>query len=223
MKIKVQSQPYNKVVKLSAGQQARVTQTQPGEFIAKPTNVDGILVQQGEVSTAVLYSGIPTLVGGGIGSNGATGATGAAGQAGATGATGASGTASLVSKTNAGLDGMWKGTAVYLFSNTSVKKALANNDDKKRVLGLVNENWLDPGASGQILTDGVMTMLSSEWLYVVADIEGFVGDQYYYLSPLLDGKITRVPPSSAGEFVCPIGYSISATQLLVRIDLTVAL
>jgi hypothetical protein len=118
---------------------------------------------------------------------------------------------------------MWKGTAVYLFDNTSVKKAQANNDDKKRVLGLVYESVLGVGASGQILTDGIITMLPSEWLYVVADLEGFVGDQYYYLSSLQEGKITRAPPSLAGEFVCPIGYSISATQLLVRIDLTVAL
>jgi hypothetical protein len=225
MKIRVQTQPYNKVVKLKVGQQARISQTQPGEFIAKPTNVDGILVQQGEISTAVLYSGVPTLTGGGIGTDGATGATGPAGPAGATGATGASGsgTDSLVSKTNAGLDIMWKGTAVYLFSNTSVKKAQANDDDKKRVLGLVYEPVLGIGSSGQIMTEGLLTLLPSEWLYVVADIEGFVGDQYYYLSPLQEGKITRVAPSASGEFVCPIGYSVSATQLLVRIDLTVAL
>lgn len=214
MKIRVQSQPYNKVVKLDSTQKARIAHGQPGEFIAKATNIDGITVQQGVPTTAVVYSGIPDII---------EGPAGPAGPIGPTGPSGSSGAESLVSKTNTGVDGMWKGTAVYLLSNTAIRRAQANNDDRKRVLGLVWDAWLPPGSSGQVLTDGVMTMLLSEWAYVVADIEGFVGDQYYYLSPMYEGKITRVPPSASGEFVCPIGYSIGATELLVRIDPTVAL
>jgi len=214
MKIKVQSQPYNKVVKLDSGQKAKIQQGQPGEFIAKATNVDGITVQQGVPSTAVVYSGMPDLVVGPVGPLGPVGPTGPAGSSGAE---------SLVSKTNTGIDGMWKGTVVYLHSNTGIRRAQANNDDRKRVLGLVYESWLPPGSSGQVITSGVIGMLLVEWVYVVADLEGFVGDQYYYLSPLQEGKITRVAPELAGEFVCPIGYSISATELLVRIDNTVAI
>jgi hypothetical protein len=225
MKIKVQSQPYNKVVKLSAGQQARVDAAPVGTFLVKADNADAVKVQQGQAGTAVVYSGLPTFVvdSGGAGSNGATGATGAAGSTGATGATGASGTTEFVSKQNVELDGMYKGTVVYLFDNTRIKRALANNDDRKRVLGLVADSTIPSFGSGNIMTSGVFTMLLSEWAPVVEDSEGFVGDQYYYLSPLLDGKITRVAPLASGQFVCPIGYSVSATSLLIRIGQTVAL
>jgi len=226
MKIKVQSQPYNKVVKLSSGQQARVDAAPAGTFVVRADNTDSVKVAQGQAGSAVVYSGMPTFVvgSGGSGAAGATGATGSAGPAGATGATGSGGgSVEVVSKQNVELDGMYLGTVVYLFDNNRIKRARGNDDDRKRVLGLVMDPLIPSFGSGNIQTSGVMTMLLAEWAPVVADPEGFVGDQYYFLSPILDGKITRVAPTSPGQFVCPIGYSVGATSLLIRIGPTVAL
>jgi hypothetical protein len=66
MKIKVNTQPFNKVVKLTDGQHARVTSSE-GRFKVKPSNLDGIRVSGGTQGVAVVHAGLPTDSGGGSG------------------------------------------------------------------------------------------------------------------------------------------------------------
>jgi hypothetical protein len=151
------------------------------------------------------------------------GIQGLSGPAGPPGTGGGSGGATTVSKTNSDTVPLEPGSPVYLFSTTGVKLARANAADSKAVLGFVGQSTaIAPGASGLIQTDGVLVLLQSQWDAVVADPEGWVVDQQYYLSTF-SGQLTRTPPSGSGQYVCPIGYSASLTELLIRVDLTILL
>lgn len=57
MKIRVQTQPYNKVVKITPEQRARVQQSN-GNLVVKPSNLDGIRVQIGDQGASVVHSGV---------------------------------------------------------------------------------------------------------------------------------------------------------------------
>lgn len=57
MKVLVNTQPFNKVVKITPEQRARV-QESGGTLVVKPSNIDGIRVQFGDQGTSVVHSGI---------------------------------------------------------------------------------------------------------------------------------------------------------------------
>lgn len=63
MKIKVNTQPYNKVVRLTDGQRAKVIESE-GRFKVKPSNLDGIRVSGGTQGIAVVHGGLPSSGGG---------------------------------------------------------------------------------------------------------------------------------------------------------------
>lgn len=92
---------------------------------------------------------------------------------------------------------------VYVSAAGTVDLAQADNATTQRVFGIATED-IASGAEGPLLTVGVVT--SSGWALTAGSI--------YYLSPTVAGGITTTAPSTAGQYIVPIGIALSTTQLM---------
>ncbi len=105
------------------------------------------------------------------------------------------------------------GFAAYIFSAGTFKKALANAAATTRPIGLVYDTTITNGASGNIATDGPMTATTTQWDAATGQTGGLTPGAPYYLDPTTAGKITPTAPTTAGQYVVPIGIAFSTTQL----------
>ena len=110
------------------------------------------------------------------------------------------------------------GAPVYSDANDGFKKARANAAATKNVTGLVAISpSIANGATGPVLTSGVLVATTGEWDAVAGTAGGLTKDILYYLDPATAGKITATAPTTVGQYVISIGHAISTTELLVRI------
>lgn len=129
----------------------------------------------------------------------------------------------VVTKINANVSAIVKGTPVYVSSATQVDKAQANAAGTKNVLGLVAQASIAAAGSGVIQTDGILTCTTGEWDAVAGTTGGLTAGTLYYLSDATAGQITSTAPSGAGKYIAPIGLALSPTELDISIRGTVLL
>jgi hypothetical protein len=106
------------------------------------------------------------------------------------------------------------GMAVYVYATGAVKKAKADASGTSTVIGLVADASIASAASGSIQTDGYLT--SADWTAITGGTTLTAGAKYY-LSAGTAGQLTTTPPSSAGQYVAPVGQAISTTTLEITI------
>lgn len=112
---------------------------------------------------------------------------------------------------------------VYVFSGTGAKRALANDINTKRVVGLVVDTIIPTLGSGSIQTDGTLTATTAEWDFLTGDVNGLAPNAPYFLDPITPGRLTRTAPSTLGYFICPIGTASNATDMIINLGPTIGI
>jgi hypothetical protein len=107
------------------------------------------------------------------------------------------------------------GTPVYNDANDGVKKAKADASGTKSVLGLVYDTSIANGVTGQIQIDGVVAATTVQWDAVCGTSGGLTKGVIYYLSAATAGLLTSTAPSTAGQYVVPVGIGVSTTEMLL--------
>lgn len=105
------------------------------------------------------------------------------------------------------------GMPVYASGADAVKRAQANAKSTAKVAGLVYDNSIAAGASGNIAQSGVMVGTTTQWDAVAGTTGGLAFGTYYFLDPSTAGKITATPPTTTGQVNVLIGIALSTTEL----------
>lgn len=107
------------------------------------------------------------------------------------------------------------GTPVYV--NAANEARIANTTSTgRKVVGLVYAD-IAAASNGDIQTDGIITLPAPTWDIQTGGLGGLVPDAFYYLNE--SGGLTTNPDvSTPGRWICPIGVSVSPTQLNLRFN-----
>ena len=106
------------------------------------------------------------------------------------------------------------GQAVVVNADASVQRALASALGTSRTAGLVLTTSITVAASGQVQTDGIITLTANQWAAVVTGHpSGLTPGAPYYLDPSVAGNITTTIPSAPGQFVTFVGLALSTTSM----------
>lgn len=109
------------------------------------------------------------------------------------------------------------GSPVYTDGAGTVDLAQADAVATVEVLGLVRALTIAAAASGAIQTDGILVATTAQWDVITGDIGGLTPGSVYFLDPDTAGKITKVAPTSVGDFVVRLGKAISTLELEITI------
>lgn len=129
----------------------------------------------------------------------------------------------LITATNNNAGSIVIGAPVYVAAAGAVDLAQANASGTKKVLGLVYDTSITAAATGNILTDGVLTATTTQWDAVAGTTGGLAAGTQYYLDPATAGMLTATAPSTSSQFVCPVGVALSTTEMEITIGLVVGL
>lgn len=129
----------------------------------------------------------------------------------------------VVSATNANAGAIVIGAPVYVSGAGSVDLAQADASGTKKVLGLVREASVAAAASGEIQTNGILVATTTQWDAVAGTTGGLTAGECYYLSAAAAGELTETAPTAVGEFVVPVGYALSTTEMRIDPGVDVAL
>ena len=174
------------------------------------------------------------------GAQGRQGYQGYQGIAGAQGAQGAQGTTGFQGFQGAGLQGYqgFQGTAgsggsssislqadanitignvVYVSASGHCNLAQANSATTTLAIGFAGAS-ITSGSSGNITVQGTVTLTTAQWDAVAGTSGGLVFNTPYYVSATTAGNITATAPTTAGQYVTPVGIAISATTLLIILE-----
>lgn len=125
--------------------------------------------------------------------------------------------AEYLTATNSEIFPLTKGQPVAVTSPGNVGLAYAINSTGYRVIGLVADESIEPGASGRILVNGILEADSLVWESVTGSA---LVTGPYYLSAESAGMLSTSPPSPIpGESVwsVKVGISTSSTSFKVEI------
>jgi hypothetical protein len=129
----------------------------------------------------------------------------------------------MLSLTNGEASAMVIGTPAYVSAASTCKKAMANAAGTSGVVGLCATVSVAAAALGSIQSDGVLTATTAQWDAVTGGTGGLTFGAMYYLDPATAGKITATAPSTAGQYIAPIGRALNTTDLEITIALTILL
>lgn len=96
--------------------------------------------------------------------------------------------------------------------------ARANAIATARVIGLVGADQISPGASGTIVSFGILTATTAQWNTMTGQAGGLTPGAVYYLSDIGPALLRTQPPLSTGDFLVRIGQALTATQMFVSIQ-----
>jgi hypothetical protein len=102
---------------------------------------------------------------------------------------------------------------VYSDASGSVKLARSNATGTKDAIGLVSSATISNGATGNIITDGVVTATTGEWDAVTGQSGGLTTNSYYYVSSATAGSLTVTAPDTTGNWAVPVGIALSSTKM----------
>lgn len=106
----------------------------------------------------------------------------------------------------------------------TVKRAEANSSSTQKVAGLWASTSTAASGSGSMQYGGVLVATTVQWGAVITGApSGLTAGAQYYLDAATPGYITSTPPTTAGQFVCPIGVALDTTSMSINIQNTVAL
>lgn len=112
-------------------------------------------------------------------------------------------------------EALTKCMAVYISSANKAKRALANTPATSKVRGLVKTDSISPDATGDVVTNGILTATIGEWDAIAGTIGGLSPNTAYFLDFTAPGHITATAPTTEG-YVTEIGVAISTTELVVE-------
>lgn len=115
------------------------------------------------------------------------------------------------------------GEPVYVSDNDEVDLARANASGTKKVIGLVASTTIATTASGNILTDGILTASTGQWDAVTGQTGGLTAGATYFLSAATAGRLTTTAPTTTGQYVAPVGIALSTVSMRLDVDRTVLL
>jgi len=125
---------------------------------------------------------------------------------------GSGSSSSTISLTNNSGGTLVQGMPVYSNGSGTVSKAIANSQTTSRFVGLVSDLTIANAASGNVITDGVLTAATSAWDALTGQSGGLTYGVTYYLSPTTAGHMTTTAPST---YVVEVGIGLSTTQLKI--------
>lgn len=128
---------------------------------------------------------------------------------------------SVVNATNGEAASIAIGKAVYISGADTIRLANANAAGTKNVIGLVFDASIAAAATGAISTSGVVTATTGQWDAVTGQTGGLTSGSKYYLSNSTAGNLTTTPPTTG--YVCPVGFALSTTKMVINIGPTVKL
>lgn len=128
---------------------------------------------------------------------------------------GGGGASLTVDKINDNAGTMPPGHAVYAKANGHVDSAQANAAGTTECLGLAAEEILTT-ATGPIQTAGTLVLTTGQWDTITGQTGGLTPGAYYYVSPTASGSLTTTAPTTAGQFVAPVGLAHSTTEMEIR-------
>lgn len=115
------------------------------------------------------------------------------------------------------------GMAVYAPSVGLGAPADASSITKKTVIGLVaNDLVLSQSGRGSVLGSGKLTGTQAQWEAATGLVGGLVVGSTYYLDTT-PGRITPFPPGEPGQYLCPVGYALTSTEFVIRIERPITL
>jgi len=109
-----------------------------------------------------------------------------------------------------------EGAPVYCKSAGKVDNAQADAVATVEVIGLAQDE-IAYQASGNIQTDGVLSLTTGEWDSITGDTGGLTFNDVYYLDPDTAGMLTTTAPTTTGDFVVRVGKAISTTDMEISI------
>jgi hypothetical protein len=106
-----------------------------------------------------------------------------------------------------------KGSPVYSSNGTNIGLALASDNAKLPLLGLLTSDTLN-GTNGSIQRAFDVALTIAEWDYILETptTTGLTAGSEYWLSDTIAGKITPTKPSNSLNQI-KVGYAITATKL----------
>jgi hypothetical protein len=109
------------------------------------------------------------------------------------------------------------GMAVYMSAAGAVKRAVASSlTTCGGTIGIVLDATIASSANGNIVTEGLVTLTTTQW-DAVGGSSGLSFGSTYYIDPSTPGNITTTAPTTVGQVVVPIGVAISAVTLKVEV------
>ena len=105
--------------------------------------------------------------------------------------------------------------AVYASAAGVVDLAKADAAGTSRAIGLVRAASIANGASGGIITDGVLTATTGQWDGIAGTTGGLAAGTVYYVSKDTAGHLVSAAPSAVGQYVIEVGTALSTTELEV--------
>lgn len=109
------------------------------------------------------------------------------------------------------------GMCVYADSDGGVDLAQADAAATMRAVGFVRAASIGAAASGEIMTDGILTATTGEWDTLAGTTGGLTHGEPYFLSKDTAGYITETAPTGVGEYVVEVGQALSTTELEISI------
>ena len=118
----------------------------------------------------------------------------------------------LVNKVNGHPSSIVKGQPVYVNAVGQIDIAKADAALSANVIGLVRNDSIAAGASGQVQLQGQLYM--ADWTAVTGSPDLTVNSEYY-LSPTNAGTLTTTPASTPGQFLAFVGFAVDAKTLMI--------
>jgi len=107
------------------------------------------------------------------------------------------------------------GQAVYTSNASAVDLAQADAQPTVRVAGLAAEA-VGSGNTGNMLTDGILTLTTTQWDAVAGTTGGLTPGANYFLSEATAGNLTETAPTTG--FVVRVGHALSDTELEIEVQ-----
>jgi hypothetical protein len=129
----------------------------------------------------------------------------------------------LVSQVNGEAGAVVIGAPVYQFAAGSIKKGQANAAGTADILGLMYDVTTASAGTGSVATNGLLVATTTQWDAVAGTTGGLAFGVKYFLDPATAGKITSVPPTTAGQLVVLLGTAMSTTDFMIDIQAEILL
>jgi hypothetical protein len=118
---------------------------------------------------------------------------------------------------NEGATAVVIGAPVYAFAADGVKRAKADAKATAKLAGLGLDASIAAGATGNIITSGILVATTAQWDAVAGTTGGLAFGTLYFLDPANAGKITSTVPTTVGQCVTLVGIALSTTELELQI------
>ncbi len=112
-----------------------------------------------------------------------------------------------------------RGMAVCLVNGKLRRSTSLPGFDK--VIGLVYEDAITQGEAGRVQTDGNFITTALMWDDATGMVGGLAPMQRYFVTDT--GAITPYPPTTAGQYIVPVGLALDGVTLRIELNATILL